>query len=110
MPKPKPLMQVSGTEFALIVEIAKRAVDLANNLAVPYHRLDAQMDVTACHANGCPLDLKGLLEADDTNFVHDVFGIRRHLDRETGKLLDCFVPRYAIPRALLDLNPFGPTK
>jgi hypothetical protein len=53
------------------------------------------MDITACHLNGCPLRLGELLGADDANFAHDVFGIRRHLNRETGKLEDCFCPRYA---------------
>ena len=42
-----------------------------------------------------PLRLEELLEADDLDFIHDVFGIRRHLDVATGELRDCFVPRYA---------------
>ena len=37
----------------------------------------------------------GMLAADDFNFGHDVFGIYRHLDRTTGKLMNCFVPRFA---------------
>lgn len=53
------------------------------------------MDITATHANGCPLKLAELLAADDFNFSHDVAGIYRHLDRTTGKLLDCFLPRFA---------------
>jgi hypothetical protein len=31
---------------------------------------------------------------DDANFTHDVFGIRKYLNRETGELTMCFVPRY----------------
>jgi len=57
--------------------------------------MDADMDVTACHANGNKLDLAGLLAADDFNFSHDVFGIYRHIDRDTGKLGNCFRPRYS---------------
>ncbi len=53
------------------------------------------MDLVACHANGCPLDFERLSDADDFNIAHDVFGIRRHLDRETGQLTDHFLPRYA---------------
>ena len=45
--------------------------------------------------NGCPLMLSELLAADDTNFAHDVFGIRAKLNRETGALRDGFVPRFA---------------
>lgn len=54
------------------------------------------MEITACHLNGCKLDLQALSQADDFNLQHDVFGIRRHLDRDTGKLKDCFLPRFAM--------------
>lgn len=53
------------------------------------------MDVIAVHMNGRPLRLEALLAADDFNFAHDVFGIRRHLDRDTGELTQCFVPRFS---------------
>lgn len=53
------------------------------------------MDITACHANGCPLKLRELLAAEDFNFAHDVFGIRRHLNRETAQLGDYFMLRFA---------------
>jgi hypothetical protein len=56
--------------------------------------LETVMDLTACHANGCPLDLELLAAADDTNLLHDVGGINRHMDRETGRLTRCFVPRF----------------
>ena len=55
------------------------------------------MDLTACHANGNPLRLAELLAADDGNFAHDIFGINRHLNRQTGELMDCFSPRYSRP-------------
>jgi hypothetical protein len=32
------------------------------------------------------LKLEELLAADDSNFVHDAFGIYNHMNRETGKL------------------------
>ena len=60
-----------------------------------YKHMDAMMDIEACHSNGCPLRLNELLATDDGNFGHDVFGIRRHLDRETGKLGGCFLPRFS---------------
>lgn len=53
------------------------------------------MDLTACHCNGCELDLDRLLLAPDPDFGHDVCGIRRHIDRRTGKLGGCFLPRCA---------------
>ena len=87
----------SKEEAILISKIAARAVQAAAANKFIYKHMDADMDITACHCNGCPLRLKELLEADALNFTHDVFGIRRHIDRETGKLGDCFTPRYAEP-------------
>lgn len=55
------------------------------------------LDVTAVHCNGCRLDLAELARADAINFAHDVAGIRRHLDRETGQLLNQWTPRYLAP-------------
>ena len=85
-------------DMLLIREIAKRA---AREMPADYQPdgglLDADMDVTACHANGCPLDLVKLLAAPRFDFIHDVGGIRQHLDRETGELRDCFLPRCAMP-------------
>lgn len=83
-------------DHRLLGKIAKRAVEMARESGIEYRFSDAVMDVTACHANGTPLRLTALLEADDFNFSHDVFGIRRYLDRETGALTDCFVPRFAV--------------
>lgn len=77
------------TEILLINKIAKRAVKLNPE----YDYMDCQMDISACHSNGNPIDLKKLLKADDFNFAHDVFGINRHINRETGKLKDFFLPR-----------------
>lgn len=56
------------------------------------------MDIAAADGvNGnAPLDLARLLEVDTFNFNHDIAGIMRHIDRETGTLGDCFVPRCAM--------------
>lgn len=59
--------------------------------------MSLEMDIVACHRNGCPLDLDGLLAADDFNLAHDVVGISNHINRETGKLERHFLPRYALP-------------
>ncbi len=65
-------------------------------------KLDWEMDITACHRNGTPLDLKKLCDIDHANFAHDVFGIARHLDRKTGELRNFFVPRCARSEAVPD--------
>lgn len=82
-------------EYDLILQIASRAVRAARKAGVEYRLQDATMDINAVHSNGTPLRLEELLEADNFNFNHDVFGIRRHLDRSTGQLGNCFVPRFA---------------
>lgn len=61
-------------------------------------RLSLEMDLGACHVNGCPLDLHRLLTAEYGTFGHDVRGITRFLDRTTGKLPEGkFWPRTALP-------------
>lgn len=86
---------VSKRENNLIKDIAQRACVLASRADGDYELMDAEMDITAAHANGCRLRLKELRDADEFDFVHDVFGIRRHLNRQTGALESFFVPRYA---------------
>lgn len=46
-------------------------------------------------AQGCDLDLKKLLAFDDFNFNHDVGYIYLHINRTTGLLENCFLPRCA---------------
>ena len=53
------------------------------------------MDLTVCHLNGNPLRLADMAEASARDVAHDVFGIRRYIDRETGKLTDFFTPRFS---------------
>lgn len=76
-------------ESELIVRIVDRAVSVFGGDRMTWH-----MDVTATHANGNRLDLAGLLDAGLFDFAHDLGGIRRHIDRTTGVLGDCFLPRY----------------
>lgn len=84
---------VSKSDLAKLMSIADRAVSMAHAYSVDYSKFDALMDLTACHANGMPLDLDNLAAAPEFDFAHDVFGIRRHINRETGVIEDCFVPR-----------------
>lgn len=84
----------------LAYAIAKRTVEwiAGADAEIEYPLLTAEMDIIATHLNGCPLKLQELLDADDDNFLHDVFGIRRHINRETGALEDFFDPRYSKPQ------------
>lgn len=76
----------SREDLELIYQIAVRAVGLAKELGINYQHEDAMMDLSVTHASGCRLNLQALLDADDGNFGHDVFGIRKHVNHETGKL------------------------
>jgi len=67
----------------------------ASQMDPSYSVQEAEMDLVATHANGCPLKLNELLKAGDGDFGHDVFGIRRFLDRHSGQLGGCFLPRFA---------------
>lgn len=84
------------TTLDIEAQIAKRAVEMAKEVGIPYKQADALMDIDACHCNGTPLRLGDLLVADDFNFAHDVFGIRNTINRKTGKLEGIFLPRYAV--------------
>lgn len=86
-------------ESRLISRIAARASAVAKKDGWEYARLDAERDLTACHCNGCPLRLAELAKEDSSTFGHDVFGIRKYLDRRTGKLTDFFNPRLSLSMA-----------
>lgn len=87
-------LEASKLEYKFASRIAKRAIRLCIGRA----QLDCtqlEMDIVACHLNGCPLDLERLLAAEEGEFLHDVLGIRRYIDRATGELTECFVPRFS---------------
>ncbi|MCK1479288.1 hypothetical protein IVB27_32260 [Bradyrhizobium sp. 197] len=79
--------------------IARRARDLYLEHRVDRSVMDIDMDLAATHCNGNPLRLDDLLKADDFNLLHDVSGIAKHLNRETGKLEGFFSPRFSQPEA-----------
>lgn len=84
------LKKMPMEEIDLIGDIAGRAKKMNNTVDI----VSAQMDITLAHSV-CPLKLDELLAADDFNFIHDVAGIMRHIDRETGQLKNCFYPRFS---------------
>jgi hypothetical protein len=60
-----------------------------------FEHIELSMDITACHLNGNKLRLEDLFNADEFNFSHDILGISMNINRETGKLNNCFVPRFS---------------
>jgi len=84
--------KVTKEETVLINKIVKRACkSFPKNIK---DGMSLDMDISATHIS-CPLRLTDLLAADKFNFAHDVFGIMSHINRETGNLEHCFVPRFA---------------
>jgi hypothetical protein len=93
------LRSMTAIERANASAAAQRAHSILHKLGVKRTMLDIEMDLLACHANGCPLRLKEMaLDSTDFDLVYDVLGIADHLDRDTGKLDGRFLPRYAQPR------------
>lgn len=81
-------------DVATIGRIVERALILSADHGTPLDRQSLMMDLTAAdEAVGLRLD--DLAGADDVNFAHDVFGIHKHLNRETRRLEDGFMPRFA---------------
>lgn len=81
-------------KISLIVKRYKERMGDAD----PRDQIGLMMAVEACHEHACPLDLDAMLAVDAHvgSVLHDVAGIARHLDRRTGKLGGCFVPRFAL--------------
>jgi uncharacterized protein DUF6874 len=88
-------MHVSANDLEKIIKIMLRAASMLDLADHNCDRLSLCLDLSACHANGCALDLDGLLCASGRDFAHDICGIMKHIDRKTGKLTDCFLPHYA---------------
>lgn len=93
---------ISVEDAVLVGLIADRVVDVliswgAKTIEISWKefRLEMRMDLVAVHANGCPMDFDRLLNTDKSTLMHDVGGIARYLDRDTGKLTENFRPRTA---------------
>ena len=80
--------------FDYTLEDAKLFDEIADRALVNI-KLYLVMGIAACHLNGCPLDLKKLLTFEDDDFFHDIDGIIEHINRNTGKLENSFLPRCA---------------
>ena len=72
-------------------EIAKRA-DEMEILAVD--RLTLKMDLENVNKK-IKMNFKELLKADDIDFIHDIYNIQMFMNRETGELINDFLPRFA---------------
>lgn len=86
--------KVSSEVAQLITAIIDRTE--AAGITKPEDRLTHEMDLTACHANGCELRLVDMLQCErDFDLAHDIYGINHRICRNTGKLVDNFLPRFS---------------
>jgi len=107
--------KLTAEDVLVISRILKRATapsgfsDQSRHSA--YQTLD--MDLQAAHIND-PLDLEALEGFPDLDFFHDVVGICSNINRETGELMNCFVPRCAKKAERKDFDhacqPYGTVK
>lgn len=86
--------KTSKADAALLAKVYERSIWILGRLGVDVPD-GLYMDLTACHNNECPLDLGAMLDAGESDFMHDVLGIHRYIDRTTGKLGECFLPRFS---------------
>ena len=86
-------------DTATVKQVLARAKSLGL-IAENYPMDCAIMDLESCMVNGVDtLDLAKLLAAPQFDFVHDICGIARNMQRSNwpGKLGNCFLPRCSAP-------------
>tara|TARA_B110000483_G_C18044345_1_gene483868 strand:+ start:668 stop:937 length:270 start_codon:yes stop_codon:yes gene_type:complete len=83
-------LKTTTPEHLLIHEIASTAVK-ADKL---YNLQELMIDIAATHLNGEPLDLEKMAKMEYIDTQHDIIGIQSNLNRDTGELQNCFLPRY----------------
>lgn len=82
-------------EDALIQMILERYRNVTRRLGlIPANHVDVMIDIIAVHQS-IPLDLEALVNARENDFLHDMAGIRRYVNFETGEVDKSFVPRCA---------------
>ena len=78
-------------ELLLVNQIIKRARE--ENVINNSERQHYIMNLIAANANGCPIDFEKLLNAPPFDFKHDIYGIEKNIDKKTGEIKNCFLPR-----------------
>ena len=83
-------------ERHLIGLIADRAVKLTDIYQVPFVWNEVRVDISTTHSKVLRLRLAELLDANDRDFLRDIAGIARHLDRKAGLLRNQYRPRFVV--------------
>jgi hypothetical protein len=85
--KTKKLNIKNPVNYPVVLKIATRAEKLFGVAKINF--------VLDIHAVKADIDWEMLLAAADFDFIHDIAGINKHLDRDTGELKN-FIPFYAL--------------
>lgn len=91
-------VETGSADFTVISKIADRYLAFLQSLPnrKKHHdpsKMSITMDLEVVHYI-YGLNLVAMLDGKFADLMHDLGGIMAHLDRETGVLKDCFVPRY----------------
>jgi methenyltetrahydromethanopterin cyclohydrolase len=86
---------MTRADYKKLGSIRKRAVVLDLCDMKESIQLEMDMELAFKYFN---LNLDKLLRASDLDFVHDICGIQKHLNRQTKTFDDCFVPRFSRPK------------
>jgi len=88
-----------ATAYSMVLKAVQRVLCISEgrgfNPGNPQEIAKALYTYNAHHR----LDFDALMAAGDQFFIHDVFGICRHLNRETGNLENCFTPYFLLKTA-----------
>lgn len=90
---------MSRHDLDLAHAIANRWVEFCQARGLPRESvsiIETAMDLITVHLNGCRLELFQLLMSDTSDFVHDLAGISKFLDRRNGHLMNEFRPCFAV--------------
>jgi hypothetical protein len=90
-------LQINRRDYETIETIVARVLRLSREVMGLKPKLDGRAIIVglALAHRELPLDLELLLDADDSDLIHDVFGIMQNIDLDTGRLRNSFVPRSA---------------
>lgn len=79
-------------QYRQITDISKRADALLGGNKIDRVTLEMDMEAVSEHT---PIDFGKLLKCPKADFIHDICGIQKNINRNTGKLENCFSPRTA---------------
>ena len=77
-------------EITLIGLIADKAIETS----IEIDKTTIMMDLIATHKH-IKLDLGRMAKGNIGDIMHDIVGIYNNLDRTTGEMQNCFLPRFS---------------